>query len=256
MHETTVVDHHEGVTTEHDGDEEGAATDGVDATHDAADGGSSRALRRAWFGVAVLAVAMAGLLVGTGFDLGSLSGDDDEPGPTAGLDEIDWSTGIVVASDEHDGVGAELVLALGGDDARCVGVRTAPADEPEAVRCGLDGFINRWDDPDATATVLSDHFGFLDEVVVANDDGRWTNALAGAVSPRTVRVTAHFGDGGEYSFVTRNDGGWFVAVLPESVTDPDVDTGELVNGPVELDLYDAEGNRITVIDLTQPPEFL
>ena len=56
--------------------------------------------------------------------------------------------------------------------------------------------------------------------------------------------------------MTRNDGGWFVAVLPASVADPDVDTGELLNGPVELDLYDVEGNRITVIDLTQPPEFL
>lgn len=240
-----------GVTTENDLEKGAAAADDADDADD-----SSRALRWAWLGVALVAVAMAGLLVGTGFDLGSLFGGDDEPDPLAGLDEIDWSTGVVVAADEHDGAGAELVLALGGDDARCVGVRTEPTDEPEAVRCGLDGFINRWEDPDASVTVLSDHFGFLDEVVVSNDDDTWTNVLAGAVSPRVVRVTAHLGDGGEYSFVTRNDGGWFVVVLPDSITDPDVDTGELVNGPVELDLYDAEGNRITVIDLTQPPEFL
>ncbi|MEQ8436193.1 MAG: hypothetical protein RIB65_01800 [Ilumatobacter fluminis] len=241
--------------TEHDGAEQPATADAAadDASDDA---GSSRALRRAWFGVAVLAVAMAGLLVGTGFDLGSLFGGDDPPDPLAGLDEIDWSTGVVVAGDEHDGVGADMVLAVGGDDARCVGIRTDLGDEPAPVRCGLDGFINRWDDPQAQATVMSDHFGFLDEVVVADGDGTWTNVLAGAVSPQVVRVTAHLGDGGEYSFVTRNDGGWFVAVLPASITDPDVETGELLNGPVELDLYDDEGNRITVIDLTRPPEFL
>ena len=247
MHATTVVDHHESVTTEYDHDEEADLAD---------DAGSSQALRWAWLGVALVAVAMAGLLVGTGFDLGSLFGGDDEPDPLAGLDEIDWSTGVVVAADEHDGAGAEMVLALGEGDSRCVGIRTDPTDEPEAVRCGLDGFINRWEDPEAGVTVLSDHFGFLDEVVVPNDDGTWTNVLAGAVSPRTIRVTAHLGDGDEYSFVTRNNGGWFVAVLPESVADPDLETGELVNGPVELDLYDAEGNRITVIDLTRPPEIL
>lgn len=252
MHGATVVDHHEGVTEydgEHDVDRDGHH-------HDDSDAGSSSALRWAWLAVALVGVAMAGLLVGTGFDLGSLTGGDDAPDPLAGLDEIDWSTGIVVASDEHDGAGAELVLALGGDDARCVGIRTDPADEPTAVRCGLNGFINRWEDPEARVTDLTDHFGFLDEVVVPDDDGSWTNVLAGAVSPRTVRVTAHLGDGGEYSFVTRNDGGWFVVVLPGSITDPDVETGELVNGPVELDLYDVEGNRITVIDLTRPPEFL
>ena len=245
MHGTTVVDHHEHVTTE--GPTPDETVEGRP--------GRSRALRWAWLGVALVAVALAGLLVGTGFDLGSLgAGDDDaEPDPLAGLDEIDWSTGLVVAADEHDGAGAELVLALGGGDARCVGIRTEPDETPTPVRCGLDGSINRWDDPDNGITVLSDHFGFLDAVVVDDGDG-WTNVLAGAVSPDTVRVTVHLGDGAEYSFVTRNPGGWFVAVLPRAVADPDVDTGALMNGPVALDLYDASGSRITVIDLTRPPE--
>ena len=217
---------------------------------------TSTVLRWAWFGVAVVAVALAGLLVGTGFDLGSLTGGDEEPDPLAGFEEIDWSTGVVVATD--DGSGVDLVVAspgsASGGGPRCVGIRSDPNEPPTAIRCGVDRLVDRWEDPDGGITVLDDHFGFLDPVVVANDDGGWANLLAGAVSPQTVRVTAHLADGGEYSFVTRNEGGWFVVLVPDSIADPEVATGELVNGAVALDLYDVEGNRMTVIDLTQPPE--
>jgi hypothetical protein len=217
----------------------------------------SRALRRAWIGIALVAVALAGLLVGTGFDLGSLTGDDDvEPDPVAGLDgleDVDWATGVPVASDERAGAGADLVLADAGGDARCAGIRTDPAAAPTPVRCALDGFVNAWDDPAWRPTTLSEHFGFLDDVAIRDGDV-WSVALAGAVSPEIVRVTAHLADGGEYSFVTRNPGGWFVVVLPDSIADPDIGTGELVNPPVALDLYDDVGSRITVIDLTAPPQ--
>ena len=238
-----------------DADEDAEVAEGVNGTRNgAADAASrSRLVRFGAIGAVAIVVVVAGYLLGTWF-----ASDPSGPPENLQLDLVastDWSTGVRVARDQHDGVTAELVVAVAGESGRCVGIRSSGAGEPAALRCSRDGFLNAWEDPTSSPRTLSEHFGFLDEVPIRRGEG-WSVALAGAVSPRVVRVTAQFGDGAQYSFVTRNDGGWFVAVLPDVVADPAADTGRLVNPPVALELFDVEGTRITIIDLTVPPEIL
>jgi hypothetical protein len=141
-------------------------------------------------------------------------------------------------------VSVEVAPAL-GEAGTCVRVRLAA--EVVEQRC-VDGPLNPWDDPDFEIVRLDDHFGTLQEHAVRIADG-WVVALTGAVHPDVTRVTVHFGDGAQYSFVTRNEGGWFATVLPTDVADPSVDDGHLVNAPIRLELFDAEGTRVASVDL-------
>lgn len=187
---------------------------------------------------------------GAGFDLGRLGGD-------GGAIRADWAAAVAVATDvEHVGADAggdtpevtveavvEVAPALDGDG-RCVRVRFGPRPAPDTVaeRCAA-GPLQPWEAPDAEVVRLADYFGSIDEHAV-EVAGRWVVALSGAVHPDVRRVTAHFADGAQYSFVTLDPGGWFVVVLPDDVADPSREDGRLVNPPVRLELVDAEGTRV------------
>lgn len=183
---------------------------------------------------------------GAGFDLGRLGGDD-------GAIRADWAAAAPVASDVErvgEGAGAvtveavvEVAPALEGDG-RCVRVRLGPRPAGDTVvqRCA-PATLYPWDAPDAEVVRLTDYFGSIDEHAV-EVAGRWVVALSGAVHPDIRRVTAHFADGAQYSFVTLDPGGWFVVLLPDDVADPAREDGRLVNPPVRLELFDAEGTRV------------
>lgn len=202
--------------------------------------------RKALIALAAAVLAVGSFLAGAGGDLpwstddGDESGDADEAGG-------DWPRGEVVAVDDDGGVGASVEVAPAVDgDGRCV--RVLLAGRVAGSRCSA-GLLNPWDDPQFDVQRLDQYFGSLYEYAVELDD-TWTVSLAGAVHPDVVRVTAHFGDGSQYSFVTRNPGGWFVTVLPADVADPAVEDGRLVNAPVRLELFDADGTRIASVDLS------
>lgn len=201
--------------------------------------------RRAAIALGAFVVAALAFLAGTGWDVGVVTdwfvGDDP---PTRG----DWAAGDAVAADTDSAAGVVASVEVApafGSDGDCVRVRLA--DEVVGQRCA-DGPLNPWDDPDFEIVRLDDYFGWFDEHSVRAADG-WVVALSGAVHPDVARVTVHFGDGAEYSFVTRNPGGWFVVVLPADVADPSIDDGRLVNRPVRLELFDAEGTRVSSVDL-------
>lgn len=200
--------------------------------------------------IALGAVALAALsfLAGSGGDLGWIGGDPAPGGEAVVIDAGgDWRRADVVAVDDDGRVRAavEVAPAVEGDG-RCV--RVLLAGRLAGARCSA-GLLNPWDDPGFEVQRLEQYFGSVHEYAAKVDDG-WTVALTGAVHPDVVRVTAHFGDGSQYSFVTRNPGGWFVAVLPDEVADPAVGDGRLVNTPVRLELFDAEGTRLASADLT------
>ena len=197
--------------------------------------------------IAFGAFAIAGLafLAGSGWDVGVVTDwfGDEEP-PARG----DWAVGEAVAADTDDTAGVvasvEVAPAL-GESGNCVRVRLA--DEVVEQRC-VDGPLNPWDEPDFEIVRLDDHFGSFQEHAVRTAAG-WVVALTGAVHPSVTRVTVHFGDGAEYSFVTRDAGGWFATVLPADLADPSADDGHLVNAPIRLELFDAAGTRVASVDL-------
>lgn len=194
-----------------------------------------------------VAVAFAAFLAGSGGDLGRLTGGDDAASDDRDGADGDWERAEIVAVDDDGQVGArvEIAPALDGTG-RCV--RVLLAGEVGGARCS-EAPLNAWDDPAFELRRNEQYFESLVEHA-ASVDGRWAVALSGAVHPDVVRVTAHFGDGSQYSFVTRNAGGWFVTVLPDDVADPAVADGRLVNAPIRLELFDVEGTRVAVVDLT------
>lgn len=194
-----------------------------------------------------VAVAFAAFLAGSGGDLGWLTGGDDAASDDHDGADGDWARAEIVAVDDDGQVAArvEIAPALDGSG-RCV--RVLLAGEVGGARCAGDR-LNAWDDPAFELRRNEQYFGSLVEHA-ARVDGGWAVALSGAVHPDVVRVTAHFGDGSQYSFVTRSTGGWFVTVLPDDVADPAVADGRLVNAPVRLELFDAEGTRVASVDLT------
>lgn len=196
--------------------------------------------------VFIVAVSAAIAVAGVAFLAGRLTGGgaDDE---TAGTG--DWDDAVAVAADTAGEASATVIVADEIDGrGRCVRVDLSgdAGERTTTERCG-DPLLP-WDDDAFELTVLSDAFGSLDEVAVRGEDG-WRVALAGAVHPDVVRVTAHFGDGAEYSFVTRGGDGWFVTFVPTDVADPELSTGRLVNGPTSLELFRADGSRLTTVDL-------
>lgn len=201
--------------------------------------------RKILIALGAVVLATVSFVAGTGGDLGWIGdGADEEPVLTdAGGD---WQRGQVVAVDDDGRVGAAVEVAPAIDgDGRCV--RVLLGAEVAGERCRA--VLNSWDEPEFEVERLDQYFGSLFEYAVEVDGG-WSVALTGAVHPDVVRVTAHFGDGTEYSFVTRNPGGWFVTVLPADVADPAVEDGRLVNAPVRLELFDAQGTRIASVDLS------
>lgn len=219
---------------------------GVDGTeHEAGETGSWSTRRKVLITLGAVLVAALSFLAGSRDDLGWLMGgsDDESAAPDEGGD---WNRADEVAVDDDGRVRASVEVAPATDgDGRCV--RVLMAGEVAGARCS-DGPLNPWDAPDFEVRRLDQYFGSLYQYAARTDDG-WTVALTGAVHPEVVRVTAHFGDGTQYSFVTRNAGGWFVTVLPEDVADPAVQDGRLVNAPARLELFDAEGTRIASVDL-------
>ena len=196
------------------------------------------ATRRATIAVAALAIAVLSFLAGTGWKFGVITDWLDDPERTTRV-EGDWAAGEVVASDTDAGVVASVEIAPSVDGReRCVRVRVGAREF--GARCSAEPLVP-WDDPDFRIVRLADYFGFFDEHAVRTDSG-WVVALSGAVHPDVIRVTAHLGDGGQYSFVTRNPGGWFVVMLPDDVADPDVDDGHLVNSPVLLEFFARRGD--------------
>jgi hypothetical protein len=202
--------------------------------------------RRAAIALGAFALAGLAFLAGTGWDVGVVTDwfGDDEP-----VVRGDWAIGDAVAADTDDAAGVvasvEVAPAL-GEDGRCVRIRLA--DEVVEERCS-EGPLNPWDDPDFDIVRLGDHFGSFHEHAVRTDEG-WVVALSGAVHPDVIRVTVHFGDGAQYSFVTRNEGGWFVTLVPPDVADPSFEDGRLVNAPLRLELFDDEGARVASVDLS------
>lgn len=216
----------------------------MDETARAAQPWSTR--RKVFIALAAVVVALASFVAGAGGDVGWLwGGSDDEPS----LDDAggDWGRAEIVAVDDDDRTGASVEVAPATEgDGRCV--RVLLAGEVAGARC-VPGLLNEWDDPEFEIERLDQYFGSLHQYV-AELDGAWVVALSGAVHPDVARVTAHFGDDREYSFVTRGPGGWFVVLLPEDVADPSVEDGRLVNAPVRLELFDAGGTRLASVDLT------
>lgn len=190
-------------------------------------------------------LAGVAFLAGTGWDVGVVTDWFRGGAPTL---RGDWAVGEAVAADTDPDAGVvaavEVAPAL-GDDGSCVRVRLAT--EIVSERC-TDGPLVPWDDPDFEIVRLDDYFGSFAEHAVRVDDG-WVVTLHGAVHPAVIRVTAHFGDGAQYSFVTRNPSGWFVTVLPDDVADPSSEDGRLVNRPVRLELFDDAGSRVASVDL-------
>lgn len=205
-------------------------------------GGRAGWSRRRKLAIALGAVALAGaaFLAGSGGEVGWL-GDGAAPEPADG--DADWGLAETVAVDDDGAVVATVELAP-ANHGRCLRVRIDAA--VGAAHCGPQ-LATPWDDPEFEVERVDQYFGALFEHA-AEVDGRWTVALSGAVHPAVVRVTAHFGDGRQYSFVTRNPGGWFVTVLPDDVADPAVADGRLVNAPARLELFDAEGTRLATVD--------
>lgn len=193
--------------------------------------------------VAAAAIALAALAFLAG------SGTLSVPFGGGGTIDVTWVDADVVAADEDGDVRAQVMLAE-ADEGGCVRVSVADGDSSVVsdARCGDP--LSPWDDPDFAVVRLDDYFGSLGQYPLPRTDGSWRVALAGSVHPDVVRVTAHLGDGTEYSFVTRNPGGWFVALVPVDVADPAVATGLLVNAPVRLELFDADGTRVASVDLT------
>jgi hypothetical protein len=196
--------------------------------------------RRRRLAIAVVAVALAAgsYLVGSG-RVPWGGGSDAVSG--------DWSAARVMASDTSDGVAAGVEVApAAGAPGTCVRVELAAGETvATAESCGAD---LPWVDPGFEVVRLSDRFGSIGEIAVRDGD-RWRVALHGAVHPDVTRVNARFGDGGEYSFVTRGADGWFVSILPVDVADPDTDDGHLVNPLVRLELFDDEGTRLASVNL-------
>jgi hypothetical protein len=219
-------------------------TGGDDSAQDGPgrDAAVGRVRRIVVFTAGLVAIAALAFLAGSGGGLGPLDGLVGGDGSSV---DADWSQAMVVASDANAGVVAavEVAPAIDGDGA-CARVRLG--EELVDERCAA-GELVPWDDPDFEVVRLADYFGFVGEHAVRSD-GAWVVALDGAVHPDVARVTAHFGDGGQYSFVTRNPGGWFVVVLPPDVADPDVTDGHLVNRLVRLELFDEEGTRLASVD--------
>lgn len=207
--------------------------------------------RRRRMAIALGAFALAGLafLAGTGWDSGVVTdwfGGDDR------VVRGDWANGVVVAADTATDTDADAgvvaaveVAAALGAEGECVRVRLG--DQVVEERCA-DGPLNRWDAADFAIVRLDDYFGEFAEHAVRTETG-WVVAVVGAVHPDVTRVTVHFGDGAEYSFVTRNPGGWFATVLPADVADPSATDGRLVNVPVRLELFGVEGTRLASVDL-------
>jgi len=216
----------------------------VDETARTAEPWSTR--RKVLIALVVVAAAVVSFVAGSGGDVGWLwDGSEEETAPTDA--DGDWARAEIVAVDDDDRTAASVEVAPAADgDGRCIRVLLAGA--VAGARC-VPGSLNPWDDPDFRVERLDQYFGSLFEYA-AEVDGGWVVALAGAVHPDVVRVTAHFGDGTAYSFVTRNPGGWFVTLLPADVADPAVEDGRLVNAPVRLELFDVEGTRIASVDLT------
>ena len=195
--------------------------------------------------VASFGLAGTAFLAGTGWDTGAITNWFRGGAPAL---RGDWAVAETVAADTDADAGVvaavEVAPAL-GDDGSCVRIRLAA--EIPSEHCTSRSLVP-WDDPDFEIIRLDDYFGSFAEHAVRVDD-RWVVALSGAVHPAIIRVTAHFGDGAQYSFVTRNAGGWFVTVLPAAVADPSVEDGRLVNQPVRLELFDDEGARVASVDL-------
>ena len=204
-------------------------------------GGSWSTRRKASIALGAVLLASLAYLAGSRWDPDRQTDVDDGSGLTG-----DWSSAETVAVDDSGSVQAVVEVAPSEDlDGTCV--RTRLANDVVAERC-TTGALTPWAEPDFEIVRVDDYFGSFDEHAVRDGDG-WTVALSGAVHPDVVRITVEFGDGAQYSFVTRNEGGWFVTVLPDAVADPGVEDGRLVNTPVRLELFDAEGTRVASVDL-------
>ena len=214
-------------------------------------GASWSTRRKVFIALGVVMVTIVSYLAGSGWDLGALTGGADGIDDGSGL-VGEWASAETVAVDDDGAVRAAVEVApSGAADGACVRVRLG--DDVVAQRCST-GALLPWDAPDFAIVRLDDYFGSIEEHAIAVD-GTWVVALSGAVHPDVIRVTAHFGDGVQYSFVTRNEGGWFVAVLPDDVADPSAADGRLVNAPVRLELFDVDGTRVASVDLASddPP---
>lgn len=213
----------------------------AEAASDAPSDAGRRTGRTIALAVAAVAVAALAFLAGSGAFDGWF--DADAPG------EVRWEDALAVAGDESDGVLAQVLVVDDGDRS-CARVSLGDRTLVVVSQARCAEHLTPWDDPDFRIVRLDDYFGSFGQYPVQRSDGSWRVALAGSVHPDVVRVTAHFGDGGQYSFVTRNPDGWFVALVPVEVADPDRATGYLVNAPVRLELFDGDGTRVASVDLT------
>jgi hypothetical protein len=203
-----------------------------------------------WFAAAaVAAIAAAGLLAGSGSAPGDVIGwardlVSKEPVP-------DIARAQVVASDSKARQRVEVWAgpATSGSE-RCsfVRVRWDGGQLQTADRCSNE--LVPWSEPDFTVLRSADYFGSVVETPIGTAETGFDGvSLSGLVHPAITAVTAHFGDGSEYSFVPTSGEGWFAVILPSGVVDMDPADGHLVNVLVTLELFDANGGVLATVDV-------
>ncbi len=206
--------------------------------------------RHPWLvGAAIAMIAVAGLLVGSG---------------SSPREVISWARGLVSGDPAPDVARAQMVASdstaselvevwagpatSGSEQCSFVRARWDGGQIHTADRCSND--LVPWSDPDFAVVRSADYFVSVVETPIGDPQtGFDAVALSGLVHPAITAITAHFGDGTEYSFVPSSLAGWFAVILPPAVVDMDPTDGRLVNVLVALELFDADGAVLTTVDV-------